>query len=779
MRGIKAKIPRLSALSIFFSFALALFFFWLRVVALATGTSILLDVVLDQETLGLAIVAIGWLYAFFVIGTSVVSLWRHGEAKALVHIHASATSRLFWLGVVMLLLVLLFTAASMAAVSASIVVAWSVIYVAVILLLTWVQLRPSLKLPFKVKQFLRLHDTNLCHPSNGLMAQAELPAIAHQLCSAWRISQIIHDYRAQKGHAPWNAFYRESNPEVIALWVEGLQQALTEFLDVVVIVEQRSERNFASLYGCWDEFVSGAQRVWRPSRNIVTLDLCEQHEHEPAKPACAMSLRELFARGEHFIIDGLLRRFDKQCVAPYTAEALAAVVAQGSKKSVWKPCWVYSRSGSDKLTLLAFESLAGWVVGEGVLLPSELFASEDSAVELDTSSAVVVFDALGHQRFARLNTAVPNAPSAAFKLAYYTSPTQVYAYLKNYSNHNAYEALNLGDLQTAPWEPAHCLCDFINADGESLIPPATRALAGTIDDGGCVICNKDSELPQRQDWFSLTHPQHAFNRPLRWLKVVGERENRRAVQSPENNCWGYIDAEGELVIAEQFADWGLFHRGFAQVSLPAAPQLYGLINKAGEFVLSPQWLDLRWSSAKWVAVKNTQGEWGVVGLSNTTELMLTPKTLVPFESPEYWLALYEQQVGEGSYRPRVSWGEKTDEEKIVEQMEQVFIAAKQAQMDAAKSAASLASLAGLFDHTTCEKELASLGLWGMRVEVIAFAGCDQRHEKLVGQQGVIMSHYPVSLSTFDLGIEAPLEGLASYPNAVMGVVWAGLKWIKD
>lgn len=778
MRGIKAKIPRLGALSIFFSFALALFFFWLRVTALATGTSILLNVVLDQETLGLAILAIGWLYAFFVIATSVASLWRYGEAKALVHIHANATSRLFWLGVGLFLLVLLFVAASMAAVSASIVVAWSVFYVAVILLLTWVQFQPSLKLPFKVKQFLRLNDVKPYPPSSGLMAQSELPAIANQLCNAWRIAQIIHDYCAQKGHAPWNAFYRESDPAVIAVWSEGLQHALAEFLDVVVIVELRCESNYASIYGDWDEYNTYAQPVWRPSRNLVTLDLCEWHKREPVEPACAMSLRELFARGEHSLIDGLLRRFDKKCVAPYTAEALAAVVAQSGNKAVWKPCWVYTCSGSGKLTLLAFESVAGLGVEEGVLFPAELCTSKISAVELDTSNAVVVFDALGHQRFARLNTAASNRPTSALRVAHYTSPTQIYVYLKNYSQANAYEALSLSDFQSAPWGPAHCLCDFINADGESLIPTATRVLAGTVDNGGCVIINEDTALPLRQDWFSLTHPQHAFNRPLRWLKVVGERENRRAVQSPENNCWGYIDAEGELVIAAQFADWGLFHRGFAQVSLPAAPQLYGLINKVGEFVLSPQWLDLRWSSAKWVAVKNTQGEWGVVGLSNTTEPMLTPKTLVPFESPENWLALYEQQLGDGSYRPRISWGDKTDEEKIVEQMEQVFIAAKQAQVDAAKSAASLASLTGLFDHTTSEKELANLGLWGMRVEVIAFAGCDSAHEKLVGQQGIIMSHYPVSLSTFDLSIEAPLEGLASYPNAVMGVTWAELKWIN-
>lgn len=623
------------------------------------------------------------------------------------------------------------------------------------------------------------------------------PSVITRLCQAYQISQTLTQYCQQKSYAPWNGFYGKPDSDVIAAWLDGLQQCLAEFLDVVVIVQHGcvEGRHYSSIYLCLDELHSKEQRWPCPSRHWVTLALMPPYKQEGAttEPPLEMSLRTILGSANQVLISALLNRFNSKVIAPYTREALAAAVALSGHSCVWKLCWAYANQ-SNRMTLLAFESALELGVERGILLPETWradfcdLASRSGfeafgGLRLDASNAFIVMDEQRHQRFARpeLFEHLLSGPAkpAPLLVATYTHSQQAYVYLKDYAHNNAYEAVSYANAQHMQWDITQDMfCDLINADGESLIPPSTQVLADTINSDGCVICTTDTTKPARQDWFSLRHPQRFFNCPLRWLKVVGERENRRAVQSPDNYCWGYIDAEGELSIAAKFADWGLFHRGLAEVSLPAAPHLYGLINKTGEFVLAPQWLDLYWSSAKWVAAKNTQREWGALALSDNTGQMAITKTLLPFQSAQKWLDLYEKRVGSDSYRRGVSWGDKSEEEKIVAEMEAALIENKQAQVDSAKASASLAALMGLFDGATGETELASLGLWGRRVEVIAFAGSDQAHEKLVGQQGVIMSHYPVGLNTFDLAVEAPIDGLATYPNAVMGVSWAGLKWIN-
>lgn len=605
--------------------------------------------------------------------------------------------------------------------------------------------------------------------------------VVKRLCTSWKIAQALEGFCAQRGYAPWNSFYRETDAAVIANWVAGLRQALEKFLDLELIASESSEGDYAILYNGWDEYQSEAQRVRYPSRNWVTLELDywppALREYQPAR---ALTLGDVFTHSSQPLISALLSRFNKKQVAPYSMETLVPALASAGKSCVCKPCWSYTRGASTYMMLLAVESASGLGVSECVLLPQAWQVARgelDHPLNQDLSGACVVFDAHAHQRFVRLSTLTSNNVLAELPVALYTS-AQVYGYLYNYGQCAAYAALSANAPEIAAIraltakEQIPIFCNLINAEGESLIPPSTRVLAGTLDDEGCVIC---PATPERQDWFSLAQPHLAINRPLRWRKVAGGNEDRRAVQSPENHCWGYISKSGELVIAPQFASAGFFHRGLAEVSLPAAPDVFGLINNAGQFLVTPAWLDLRWSSADCVAVKNVSGEWGILKIPESASVLTTkPQILVPFQPAHSWLAAYDAQpTGR-----KVSWGEKTDEEKIIEQMEIALIDAKATRITNAKAAPNLALLTGLFDGNTRARELARLGVWGMRVEVVAFAGCDQRHEKLVGQQGVIMSHYPVSLSTFDLTIEAPLEGLASYPNAVMGVPWAGLKWIN-
>lgn len=618
-----------------------------------------------------------------------------------------------------------------------------------------------------------------------LTAHNNSPAVAERLCTAWQITQAIEGFFERRGYAPWNSFYRETDPTVIADWVNDFQRSLEEFLAVEIIASESSGGDYAIIYNGWDEYTSDAQRVRYPSRHRVTLELdCWPPALREYQPARALTLGDIFTHSSQLLMSALLSRFNKKQVAPYSMESLAPALTTAGEGCVCKPWWSYARGASNKIMLLAVESASGLGVSECVLLPHAWQARGelDHPLEQDHSGACVVFDAYARQRFVRLSTLTNNNALAELPVALYTSAL-VYGYLYNYGQCAAYAALTSNAPEIAAMsaltakEQIPIFCDLINAEGESLIPPNRRVLAGTLDDEGCVICdaNADPAAPERQDWFSLAQPHLAINRPLRWRKVAGGNEDRRAVQSPENNCWGYISASGDVVIAPQFASAGFFHRGLAEVSLPAAPEVFGLINNAGQFLLAPEWLDLRWSSADWVAVKKISGEWGIVKIPAPALTLATkPQMLVPFKPAHSWLAAYDAQPA----GRKVSWGEKTDEEKIVEQMEVALIDAKAARISGAKASPTLASLTGLFDGNTRERELARLGLWGMRVEVIATNATDSG-ESLVGEQGVVMTHYPVGLNTFSLAIEAPVEGLVSYPRTVKGIPWAELRCIDE
>lgn len=54
-------------------------------------------------------------------------------------------------------------------------------------------------------------------------------------------------------------------------------------------------------------------------------------------------------------------------------------------------------------------------------------------------------------------------------------------------------------------------------------------------------------------------------------------------------CGGGFDDQGEIAMAPRFATVWHFHMGVAQASSPEAPELLGLVNRSGDWVLAPAW----------------------------------------------------------------------------------------------------------------------------------------------------------------------------------------------
>jgi hypothetical protein len=94
-------------------------------------------------------------------------------------------------------------------------------------------------------------------------------------------------------------------------------------------------------------------------------------------------------------------------------------------------------------------------------------------------------------------------------------------------------------------------------------------------------------------------------------------------------------------------------------------------------------------------------------------------------------------------------------------------------VDAAKTQDSLASLEGVFDSNARTRDLIEAGVWFRTVRVLRDKS-DGLLQPKAGESGRIYAEYPVSLSIFDLSVEAPVAGLASAPQAIVGVPWRNL-----
>jgi hypothetical protein len=103
----------------------------------------------------------------------------------------------------------------------------------------------------------------------------------------------------------------------------------------------------------------------------------------------------------------------------------------------------------------------------------------------------------------------------------------------------------------------------------------------------------------------------------------------------------------------------------------------------------------------------------------------------------------------------------------VDAMEAIRLKVKAALCDT-----SLASLMNCFDQTMGEKELRKSGIWGRKVVVLT----DYKGFIAIvpGQVGYIGCAYPVSLSMFELSIEAPVTFTISGQDLCRGIPWGDL-----
>ncbi len=225
------------------------------------------------------------------------------------------------------------------------------------------------------------------------------------------------------------------------------------------------------------------------------------------------------------------------------------------------------------------------------------------------------------------------------------------------------------------------------------------------------------------------------------------------MRSADNGLWGYLDNNGAVAIPPAFQVAGFFSRGVAKVAI--APNKFGLIDPLGNWVIPPQWADIWPEAARCYVVEDDAGLVGAINPEGKIIVSLRPRAEVydATNTAVTCLGLYDRD--------------------IVDCVMSLWRQELKLHVDTAKKSGSLSTLEGAFDPDASYADLSETGVWGMKVRVTRDKTEGILQPK-AGECGHIFTQYPVSLSTFDLSLEAPVAGLATQPNAIIGVLWKDL-----
>lgn len=607
------------------------------------------------------------------------------------------------------------------------------------------------------------------------------------------LQRLVRGYCKDQGYPPWRFnFVRDNLPDAVEQWRQGLLSALTDYLLAKVWVQRWTALDGEEklwLYLSAGEGQAKLKRHGGPIRHAASLAVIGTLWPPTDQPWHAASvqpgkLEELLS--SKVGLDELIYRLDQHVVAPYSAADWQALRAQfgAAIGTVWSDMNYGPRSVA--LATVFFEDAASARLA--VMLPSAWgikpvddrgFGCFGKDLEIDPNDMFTFFDADHRYRFVQLTT--PWQPTGAQPMARaHCLGEASYAYLRpHYCGTGIYEASHEA-LQPDP--DGDWVCDIVSHGQIQLNNPDHRVLAGSLGHSGCIV--KSSVSGSRLvGWLPLESGDCAPERlpvvrqraQLRWADLQGSSEGLRPVQDPESLLWGWADEQAAPAIAPRFAGVGHFHHGLAQASPPEDPKRFGLVNRIGDWMMTPQWAFITWSSPRFMTVRNDSDLWGAVGfpVDENGGVIGEASALLPLQSEEAWLEVFHQQLAREAQR-RGMESEPPDmsrADRVMAAIESVARDRVFQTVQQAKHEASLARLAGVFDAAGT-RDLMMAGVWCMRVRVL----CDQDKGFRIraGETGNVFTQYPVSISTYDLSQEASVMGLQSAPHAVIGVAWGDL-----
>jgi hypothetical protein len=158
------------------------------------------------------------------------------------------------------------------------------------------------------------------------------------------------------------------------------------------------------------------------------------------------------------------------------------------------------------------------------------------------------------------------------------------------------------------------LYGFVNQTGEIVVKPQFNYVQEY--DNGKVLAH----VGAGQDTLLNEKGERLHNYNVQYMDVFSE--GLAPARLTENSKLGFINEEGELVIAEKYEIAEPFHEGLAKVGLSSYENQSGLINSKGDYVLQPQFGEIVYLGKSLWAVAKTTRQMGYNGESEPHKFAL-------------------------------------------------------------------------------------------------------------------------------------------------------------
>ena len=604
-----------------------------------------------------------------------------------------------------------------------------------------------------------------------------------------RLAQTVFDSTASVGHLSFLAKPEEREASRCKLYA-AFRDALLPWQDLPVWLRrsQGAESEWLELAFSPGERDCLRQHLRRPSRRFHDGSL---NPHIAQLPVImdwhSLPLGSLVA--EDVGLAALLSRLSERCLAPYGEDDLPFISDLAASDTVWA-----FDNGEIYPTPLLCCAQPGLPLGPQGELPvylpvawGPLNSFWHGRLHLHAGHSLIVVNALGLYGVVQLQQSPGSAGERGPVLGHW-----VQSCIRPYLNG---PRCAVGELLEAahhlmPDARGEILCDLIRPlSGERVNPPGVKALAGTLESQGALVVNEDDRHPirlgrvdRRGQLFcgqAVEEGDLAIQswgcEDLRWAAIHDESRGLAAVRCPDTGLWGYVGRRGEVLIPPAFGRAGSFSKVGAVVWPAEDKGLCGLIDQAGKWKILPQWRRIVQESERVMVVQDVDDAWGALSPTGEVLLPLAPRS-VWAALPAVAVALQEVAARESKWPlDRQAQADDAISDGVTAEWRRHWRAAVSKALAAGGD--SLAHCAGLFDASTSERDLRTLGLWGQQVRLLA----DKTEGFLLpraGEVGRIGAYYPVSLSCFDLRVEVPVNGLPTQPDAAIGIAWADLVLVE-
>ncbi|MDP1613790.1 MAG: WG repeat-containing protein [Sulfuritalea sp.] len=663
---------------------------------------------------------------------------------------------------------------------------------------------------FAILPFLWLYDHYFTMPKATQAAKPNTPPRLPRdqmdshgeltLHGLWKLFQAVHGFCKANRYPLWRFEHEQHDEAAVDAWQKAFCAALADWTDVTlwVVEYQNAPGKISRVLVGEAEYRICEHEMRAPDRHPWTLKR-QPLSKSSADPAPARACRLGDVLQSRHGIDALIFRLDKHCVAPYEAIDIPPLAEAQRNRKLWS--WDNQES---RPIALAWPDLSGFQ-NEGsnlspVLIPRawgalSTFSRGFGPLRFHGEHSLIVVDDRGLSGVVQLLTL--NDPLLGDVVGYWWQACS-WPYLHSGA---ANSLLLEAARHLEPDTRGEVVCDLILATtGERINPPGVKVLAGTLDCAGrCVAINEISEnispdgastrVDRLDPMGRLCYAQAEENpaapwtaADLRWAWLHEHSEGYAAVKCLHTGLWGFINKSGAVVIAPQFAWVSAFSQDTVGASPPEAPHLMGLVDTQGNWQIPPQWKSIDRQTRRQFIVQTEDDQWGAVTEKGALTIALRPRADW-LQEPEIVTVLAHKREERALETANVPWRRNWDDEE-----NEILIAgiAKQWHqqirrwVEAARITPpyTLAPLEGLFDNDVRERDLHEAGLWHMRVRLIADKDEGILRPK-AGESGYIAAAYPVGLSCFDLSREAPVCGLATNLDAVIGIPWANLAADQD